>query len=700
MSYCLNPKCPNPSDLSNSHRDVCRHCGSELLVQGRYRVVRPLGGGGFGRTFEANDRGTLKVLKVLYKHHPKAVELFQQEASVLSRLIHPGIPKVDPDGYFTFLPANFKEPLHCLVMEKITGSNLEEWMKERDKKPLKQEEALNCLKQLVEILDKVHQQQFFHRDIKPLNIMRRPDGQFVLIDFGAAREVTGTYLAKVGQGQNVTGIVSPGYTPPEQINGKAVPQSDFYALGRTFVYLATGQPPTAFPENPRTGKLIWRDHAPQIEPDVADVIDYLMAPFPGNRPQNAQMILQCLAETDPTQGHSSGANSGFAFRRHSTGSGGLSGIPTSGQNSTGRQKTTGSKLRRSQSKRAKSKKDLLVAGSAALLLGLTGTQLYAYFRYGYFPANPIQVIASLPGSRLLQRSINGQAGSVSAIAVNPIPAPSKKGSGLSFASASFGTIRLWDQGTGKLLHTFVGHSSWVRSLAISSDGQILASGSDDKTVRLWSLDGLFRMLTIPAHTAAVRAVAISPDGQTLVSGSEDRTVRIWSLPTGQRLLTIAAHAGPVNALAISPDGQLLASASDDKTVKIWNLNTGRVRSTLSGHAGAVLSLAISPDGKTLASGSADSTIKLWDLKTGKLRKTLRGYAGWVRSLAISPDGKLLASGADSIKLWNLKTGSELGTFSGHGTHVTAVAISPDGQTLISGSPDQTLKIWALPKPEK
>ena len=88
--------------------------------------------------------------------------------------------------------------------------------------------------------------------------MCKPNGQLVLIDFGTAREVSATYFAKVGQGGNVTGIVSPGYTPPEQTNGKAVPQSDFFALGRTFVYLLTGKPPTAFPENPRTGRLMWR----------------------------------------------------------------------------------------------------------------------------------------------------------------------------------------------------------------------------------------------------------------------------------------------------------------------------------------------------------------------------------------------------------------------------------------------------------
>ncbi len=260
VSYCLNPKCPNPADPANSGKSACIHCGSELLLQGRYRLVAPLGGGGFGRTFEVDDNGARRVLKVLLKEHPKAVELFKQEADVLVRLRHPGIPKVDRDGYFTFTPANSTEAFHCLVMEKIAGANLQDWLKNRGR-PISQEQALNWLKQLSEILDQVHRLNYFHRDIKPHNIMCKPNGQLVLIDFGTAREVSATYFAKVGQGQNVTGIVSPGYTPPEQTNGKAVPQSDFFALGRTFVYLLTGKPPTAFPENPRTGKLMWRKGA-------------------------------------------------------------------------------------------------------------------------------------------------------------------------------------------------------------------------------------------------------------------------------------------------------------------------------------------------------------------------------------------------------------------------------------------------------
>jgi eukaryotic-like serine/threonine-protein kinase len=308
MSYCINPQCPQPQ---NTRQPLfCQSCGSELLLEGCYRVIRTLGGGGFANTYEVDDSGTAKVLKVLFNTHPKAVELFQKEAEVLSILQHPGIPKVDSDGgYFTYLSRN-QEPLHCLVMEKIEGMNLEEYLTQRHYQPISERAAVRWLKQLAEILHKVHQQQYFHRDIKPPNIMIRPNGQLVLIDFGTAREVTQTFINKVA-GQQVTGIISAGYTPREQMNGKAVPQSDFFALGRTFVYLLTGKSPDSFSEDPSNGELIWRDHAAGISDKLVEFIDYLMAPFPGNRPQDTQEILHKLAKFDtpsPAFGQNTGNN--------------------------------------------------------------------------------------------------------------------------------------------------------------------------------------------------------------------------------------------------------------------------------------------------------------------------------------------------------------------------------------------------------
>jgi eukaryotic-like serine/threonine-protein kinase len=296
MSYCINPNC---SKKENTGKPLyCQTCGSELLLNGRYRVMRELGGGGFGVTYEIDDSGIPKVLKILTNNLPKAIELFEQESLVLSRLQHPGIPKVEPDGYFKYLSRDSSIPLHCLVMERIEGMNLDEYMRlERSYQPIAELTAINWLKQLIQILQQVHNQQYFHRDIKPANIMLRNNGQLALIDFGTAREVTQTFMQKLA-GQEVTGIVSLGYTPPEQMNGKAVPQSDFYALGRTFIFLLTGKSPNSFPEDPRTGELIWRSYAPHVSQQLGNLIDYLVAPFPGNRPKDTYQILDCITSIE------------------------------------------------------------------------------------------------------------------------------------------------------------------------------------------------------------------------------------------------------------------------------------------------------------------------------------------------------------------------------------------------------------------
>ncbi|NEP41034.1 MAG: protein kinase [Okeania sp. SIO2H7] len=263
-----------------------------LLLQNRYLVKRHLGRGGFAQTWEVEDRGTRKVLKVLHNNHQKAIELFQQEAEVLKTLKHPGIPKVEEDGYFTLQPEGHSQPLHCLVMEFIKGQDLKEWL-EQQSKPITQEQALEWLRQLLDILEQVHAQNYFHRDIKPSNIMRKEDGQLVLIDFGTARELTETYAPKVERG-DVTKIFSVGYTAPEQQEGKAVPESDLFALGRTFICLLTGKSIFDFSEESKTGKLLWRDSAPQISRPLADLIDALMEPLPQKRPK-AQEILQRLS---------------------------------------------------------------------------------------------------------------------------------------------------------------------------------------------------------------------------------------------------------------------------------------------------------------------------------------------------------------------------------------------------------------------
>ena len=293
--YCINPQCQNPNNSSTYL--FCQSCGSEMLIDGRYRVLELLGQGGFSLTYHALDLDSRpKVIKVLTDNHPKYVELFQQEAHVMEKMSHPGIPKIDLDGYFTYLPKDGEEPMHCIAMEKIEGLNLEEYLKKRGNRPIEQKRLLRWLAELSLILEQVHNLDFFHRDIKPSNIMLRPNGSLVLIDFGTARQLSKSYIDKQAAGL-LTGVISSGYTPMEQIKGKAVKQSDFYALGGTMIFLLTGRNPLEFYDS-QTGKMKWHDDIENISPPFVNLIERMMAHLPGERPKTAREIFREIIQID------------------------------------------------------------------------------------------------------------------------------------------------------------------------------------------------------------------------------------------------------------------------------------------------------------------------------------------------------------------------------------------------------------------
>jgi WD40 repeat protein len=262
------------------------------------------------------------------------------------------------------------------------------------------------------------------------------------------------------------------------------------------------------------------------------------------------------------------------------------------------------------------------------------------------------------------------------------------------------------------LHTLTGHSDWVRSLAISPDGQTLASGSFDKTIKLWQLSSGKLNHTLSRHSKGVLCVVISPEGQILASGSFDETIKLWCLDTGELIQTLTGHSGSVRALAITSNGQTLVSGSFDETIKLWRLDTGELFDTLTEKAGWVSAIALrprsanalSPDGQTIVSAGIDGIITRRQLditgagtKPEPQARTLSGNLSSVCSLAISPDGQILAAGCTdgNVKLWQLDTAESLNVLKGHSGQVMSVVFSSDAQTLITGSADGTIKFWHL-----
>jgi eukaryotic-like serine/threonine-protein kinase len=200
------------------------------MLRGRYKIIRKLGQGGFGETYLAEDmdlpRNPYCVVKRFKPQftNPQALQqamrLFDTEADVLYRLgNHEQIPR---------LMAHFEENQEFyLVQEYVQGDDLSTELKPGEQ--WSQEKVIIFLRDILKILEFVHQQNVIHRDIKPANLIRRTaDGKLFLIDFGAVKEIS-TLMAN-NQGRTVT-VGTPGYMPSEQYNGQPQLCSDIYAVG-------------------------------------------------------------------------------------------------------------------------------------------------------------------------------------------------------------------------------------------------------------------------------------------------------------------------------------------------------------------------------------------------------------------------------------------------------------------------------------
>lgn len=271
----------------------CIHCGEPLHVEriiGNYQILRTLGIGGMGTTYLAVKRVeglvpsrqllVLKEMNADLTKIPKAQELFEREARILSSLNHPGIPK-----FLDFFVADGKK---CLVMEMIHGQDLEKIV--FTKGPVVMHQAISWMRQTCEVLDYLHNQDppIVHRDIKPANLMvRNLDHRIVVLDFGAVKEI-GTPLG--------TCIGAPDYTAPEQNRGEPLTQSDLYGVGTTLIFLLTGESPQKFVQLTGQGYRFNLNGDPRIPPELIAVIARATEPKPSDRYQTAVELSQALAD--------------------------------------------------------------------------------------------------------------------------------------------------------------------------------------------------------------------------------------------------------------------------------------------------------------------------------------------------------------------------------------------------------------------
>jgi WD40 repeat protein len=258
------------------------------------------------------------------------------------------------------------------------------------------------------------------------------------------------------------------------------------------------------------------------------------------------------------------------------------------------------------------------------------------------------------------------------------------------------SIAVTNAGAIDLVSSLQPHTNRVNTVSFSPDGQLIASGSDDRTISISLMKNKERQFKLEAHSDGISSVAFSPDGKILASSSLDKNVILWDTFDGtiiRRL--IDKNSGAIASLAFSPDGKTLVAASYDKTIYIWNVSDGRLIKKLEAHSGAVSCVVFSSNGKYLASGSFDYSVIIWDTENWTQLHRLEGHSGAISSLSFMPDTPNLASGSydSTVQLWRVDNGTRIRIIE-HPGSVSGVAFNPQGTILASvGGSTRNPTLW-------
>jgi eukaryotic-like serine/threonine-protein kinase len=757
---------------------IPEECGT---VIGPYKLMELIGEGGMGVVYVAEQTQPVRrkvALKVIKPgmDTKQVVARFEAERQALATMDHPNISKVHDGG-----TTDSGRPY--FVMELVRGLPITEYC---DGERLSIRERLELFVLVCRAVQHAHQKGIIHRDLKPSNILvTLHDGVPVpkIIDFGVAK-ATGQSLTEKTVYTAFTQLVgTPLYMSPEQVELSGLDidtRSDIYSLGVLLYELLTGTTPfdsealrqAAFdemrriiredePQKPSTrlsslgemltptsmkrssdprhlnrsvhGELDWivmraleKDRKRRYETAndfAADVMRYLTDQPVEACPPSASYRFRKFARRN----RSSLATVALVALALVAGTAVSIWQAVLATNAEARADSQRDRAERSvteavrQRDEAQRQKLAVVAREASLRRYLYSADMKlagqawsdAWNNHDldqvrrllarYEPDANREDVRSFAWYYLKglcgqspRSTLVGHEGKVYHLAISP--------DGTVLASASQdGTAKLWNVGTAQLRHTLRGHAGEVNCVAFAPDGKELATASDDRTVRFWDpVSGReHSALALLGFDVPVHRVQYSADGKLIVTGelserSDAPAATLWDVSSRQMRVRMEGHF----PLALSPDTKTLATTSRDNEVRLWDVASGQQRAFLRGHAGTMLTGAFSPDGRTLAAGTHDGAVDLWDFNG--LQTVIHHWRASVHGVAYSPDGKLLAAGDEygAVYLWETSGGRLNTVVGGHVLRVRSVRFTPDGRTLASASDDRTVKLWDIPATDR
>ncbi|XXX82611.1 pentapeptide repeat-containing protein [Sorangium sp. So ce134] len=642
----------------------------DQLCDGRYLLLSRIGQGGFGAVWHAYDQQRDAEIAIKTLHPNVAADLIRRErlfrgVRVMAALEHEAVVRV-------LDPGSHDEGYYYVAMELLRGGDLRRGVLEGR---VERDRVVPLILRVGAALALAHARGIVHRDIKPANILLDEGGAPKLTDFDLVADPDTS-------GGTLTGALGTFvYAAPEMLSRPqdAGPPADVYGLGMTAVFALHG-----------------RDLPLDVVRDAAKVIDAL----PVRAPLKAA-LKRAAAWDAPERFPDARALCDALLRALDSGA-----APPVSFGGPGAQRTlrlADRDLRAvNLSRRELRDADLRGAdlrGAALFQADLTGADLRG---------------ARLAGANLSRARLEGARLDRADLSSARLIGADLRGVELAGANLRYAALvgAALDPGALSGIDLFgvalpgvspalqlMPLPSLLRALAVSPDGEIIASAHADGSIR-WSRAATGAPLRVTSGgapllgAAIVLSIAWSPDGRTLATGSLDAVVRLWQAETGALRGELKGHVAEILDVAWSPGGEELASGSAEGLIRLWDVARGTTRAILEGHAGPVRMVAWSPDGATIASGSDDGAVFLWDAHTLAPRAQLE-HADAVSACAFGPDGDVIATGTQNgaVHLWSAAGGELLRALEGHTDTVWNITFSPDGVVLVTRARDDTVRIW-------
>ncbi len=719
---------------------------------GRYELLELIGEGGMGLVYLAEQKepvrrkAALKIIKPGMDSR-QIVARFEAERQTLALLDHPNIAHVFDAGCTETGRPYF-------VMEHVKGMPITRYC---DEHKLTIEQRLRLFEQVCEAVHHAHQKGIIHRDLKPSNILVSVHGDRAvpkIIDFGIAKAITAPLTDKTAvtlQGQL---LGTPEYMSPEQVDlamQDIDTRSDIYSLGVVLYELLAGVLPFEEDSFAHAGLAEIQQTIREQEPaspslrltnlgekakTIAASRGTQVLPLARRLHRELEWIPLKAMRKDRCRRYRSASEMADDLRNYLNGLPLLAGPETTayrvqkfvrkhvgaatavalvalatilgfGTSTTMYARAEGARQEEATAREVAEKAENAANDKAEELrriLYVSSIQL-ADARYGEGDVSRVRSLLDSCPVELRGWEWN-RLNYVSDQSVTTLRGHEQDGiwclalspNGQQLASAAGdGTIRLWDWQAGTELEVLRPTGSrWNFGVAFSPDGRHLAAAGAKGIVWIWDAITREEIRTLRGQQDWIRSVAFSPDGKLVASGGRDQSIKVWDVSKGEEVATLPVRRGEIHSVAFDPHGKHIASGNHDKTIAIWDFASGTEVAVLAGHKAEVTSIVYAPDGKSLASASHDGTIRLWNTITSQGLTTLRGHAKPVLCVAYDPSGKYLVSASvNTVRIWDAVTGEELTSLRGHQDMIHSTLFSPDGKKIISAGRDKTIKIWDI-----